>query len=97
MKGKIDERGYLHLERAGVMKKQLCPQISCRDQALYKKDFPCGDWCPLFGEPYGRAWVNFVEYGKTAENPKLEVHLHISCGRTQLIFSEFSDEREKVL
>lgn len=41
MKGKIGKDGVLHIERAGVMKLQWCPQSGGH----------CGDWCPLFGEP----------------------------------------------
>ena len=50
MKGKIDSQGFLHIERAGVMKEQLCPFQSLDTNPLYGKE--CGDWCPLFGEPY---------------------------------------------
>lgn len=41
MKGKIDKDGVLHIERAGVMRQQWCPQSGGH----------CGDWCPHFGEP----------------------------------------------
>ena len=43
MKIKIDNEGYLWIERKGKMKDQFCP---------YDSDMShCGDWCPLFLEP----------------------------------------------
>ena len=47
MKGKIDNQGYLWLERKGVMKRALCPvrKLSGSGKAL------CGDYCALFCEP----------------------------------------------
>jgi len=41
MKGNIDIRGNLHIERAGILRPQFCSY----------KDIPCGDHCPKFGEP----------------------------------------------
>lgn len=44
MKIKINNNGFLEIERAGIMKQQFCvnaPVSDCR----------CGDWCPMFGEP----------------------------------------------
>ena len=47
---KIDEDGYLWIERGGKMKIQMCPHdTSDRDSCRTE---PCGDWCPLFGEPH---------------------------------------------
>lgn len=46
MKGEITKDGSLVLERAGVIKTQACP----RDPTEGGCD--CGDWCPLFGDPY---------------------------------------------
>lgn len=46
MNGKIDKDGFLHIERAGRMKRQECPfheKLCNRDGFI-----PCGDWCPLF-------------------------------------------------
>jgi hypothetical protein len=45
MKGKIDNRGSLYIERGGVIKRQFCPYAGIPDNV------DCGDWCPLFGEP----------------------------------------------
>ena len=42
MKAKIDEMGYLHIERHGKMRHQFCPTAF--------KWMWCGTWCPLFGE-----------------------------------------------
>ena len=42
MKIKIDEDGWLWLERAGEMKSQFC---------FHDGVVQCGDWCPAFGEP----------------------------------------------
>ncbi len=41
MKGEIDRKGNLLIERAGKLRPQFCPY----------KDIPCGDHCPKFGEP----------------------------------------------
>ena len=45
MKIQIDKNGCLFVERAGKMAKQYCPRSQGDSQS------PCGDWCPLFGEP----------------------------------------------
>lgn len=44
MEIKIDKQGNLWIKRGGEWKKQYCP--STYDQP------ECGDWCPLFGEPF---------------------------------------------
>lgn len=46
MKGKVDEGGFLHIERAGKYVLQYCPFSSGGEVAV-----KCGHWCPLFGEP----------------------------------------------
>ena len=48
MKGKVDEGGFLHIERAGKYVLQYCPFSSGGEVAV-----KCGHWCPLFGEPRG--------------------------------------------
>lgn len=41
---KINPEGHLEIKRAGRFQIQSCP---------YKPEFHfCGDWCPLFEEPY---------------------------------------------
>ena len=46
IKIKIDEKGCLWLRRGNELKIQYCPFQSSQI------DTPCGDYCPLFGEPY---------------------------------------------
>lgn len=49
MKIKIDEDGYLSIERGlknPKFKTQYCPYY-----AIDNNGSQCGDWCPLFGEP----------------------------------------------
>ncbi len=51
MKIRISYEGHLYLQRGGSMQQQTCPH----------KNLPCGDWCPLFGEPHdweGRQAIN---------------------------------------
>ena len=45
MKIRIDNNGWLSVERAGKFKDQKCPHD--QDNLVH-----CGDWCPLFGEPH---------------------------------------------
>lgn len=45
VRGKIDEDGFLWLRRGDEHKKMLCPF----DAGAVN----CGDWCALFGEPWG--------------------------------------------
>jgi len=55
MNAKINNEGYLEIERAGTPRLQICPMVMSRGlvrKDLLHKDIPCGDWCPLFGEPY---------------------------------------------
>lgn len=40
----IDEKGFLWIERHGEPKAQYCPHSA--------EEVNCGDWCPLFGEPW---------------------------------------------
>lgn len=43
MKAHITPSGFLHIERSGKMKPQICPMNNNKQM--------CGDWCPMFGEP----------------------------------------------
>ena len=85
MNGKIDGKGFLHIERAGKMQLQACPRGYMHSHG----DIPCGDWCSLFGEPelQMRAPLNIgpIHTGKT------EVRLCDSV----LFFIGFKDERGK--
>ena len=73
MKGIIDNKGHLRIERAGTMRLQFCPVAM---SALSTES--CGDWCPLFGEPY---------YSKDF-GPELEI-----CKKRTLDFTELEDQR----
>lgn len=77
MKIKIDKLGYLNIERAGKMAAQDCPATHAR----------CGDWCPLFGEPY--RWG-----GENGPDTVMRIEL---CGGKTLICApaDFTDERGK--
>ena len=44
MNVKINERGFLYVERVGAWNGQYCPYGRIDESQ-------CGDWCPLFGEP----------------------------------------------
>jgi hypothetical protein len=49
MKGKINVDGFLSIMRVVDYELQVCPFTN---RVTDKEDsFPCGDWCPLFGEP----------------------------------------------
>lgn len=71
MKGKIDKSGSLQIHRASRMRSQICPHSHFRG-------VKCGDWCPLFGEPF---------------NPNSEFNTKLILCNTTLYFSEFVDER----
>lgn len=91
MKGKIWIDGHLMILRGREMSPQNCPYA--QRHTLQNYDIPCGDWCPLFGEPYPhterRNPFNALDLsteltGKTA----------LSLCHTTLIFDEFTDERK---
>ena len=92
MKGKIDKDGNMCIERDSRHDGAVyCP---FQQTNFWGKDVMCGDWCPLFGEPYPhterRNPFNALDLsteltGKTA----------LSLCHTTLIFDEFTDEREK--
>ena len=87
MKGKIDINGWLRIERSGKEKLQECPFMQ---RAFEVNDIviaPCGDWCPLFGEPY--EYDDFNEVAKRVD---------IRLCQTTLSFkmSDFTDERDSV-
>lgn len=91
MKGKIDKKGNLYIERDSRHDGAVyCP---FQQTDLSGKDVTCGDWCPLFGEPYPHTERasptngldrRMVETGQTV----------LSLCHTTLIFDEFTDERE---
>lgn len=73
MKGKISVYGFLEIERVGDMKRQFCP--------MGRGEYSCGDWCPMFEEPY---------VSKIHGNTVVSI-----CANRQLCFSDFEDERKK--
>jgi hypothetical protein len=82
MNGKIDKYGLLQIERAGVMKAQMCP---------FDTDHvsECGDWCPLFGEP---ALETLFGSDRLALTSKSAIVLHL-CHRP-LVLDTLTDERQ---
>lgn len=77
MKGMITKQGELVIERAGKMKMQFCPFV--------KEQVPCGDECPLFGEPYTDKLL--------FEDGVHEATCLSLCGNRTLNFREFTDDR----
>ena len=47
MRARIDAEGYLFIQRGAAEKQAYCPS--------FPRESPveCGDWCSLFGEPFG--------------------------------------------
>ena len=81
MNGKIDSNGWLRIERGGKERLQECPftQKTFQVNNLTIRE-PCGDRCPLFGEP------KLEIDGKSAI-------IEICNGKT-LFLDKFTDERE---
>jgi hypothetical protein len=87
MKILIDNMGCLHLERAGKMKKQLCPF-----SVLNPNGAPpgCGDWCPMFGEPEFTGVNSSGAYSVDCFTMTI-----CGAGRREILFERdsFTDER----
>ncbi len=86
MNGKLDDYGYLCIERVDRYRAQECP-YACVEHQL------CGDWCAKFGEPYMEMGmvngdVNSI-WGPTGRKA-IKV-----CGDI-LVFTEFKDERKEL-
>ena len=80
MKIKINAAGKLNIERAGGMKEQICPFDVT--EGTVRPPYPCGDWCPLFGEP-------------EAGNPDFpEIKTYILLCHNVVIQGEIVDERK---
>lgn len=79
MKGKIDSNGWLRIERGGKEKLQECPFMQRAFQVNDVSIAPCGDWCPLFGEPVDCS----------------EGYFTLSLCQKTLAFNVFTDERGK--
>ena len=89
MKGNIDEKGRLWVDRAGVMKMQQCPHVSLAQERAY-----CSDCCPLFGEPRDESGEDILlnalrEACKMSPISFTRIEL---CHKT-LIFDQLTDER----
>jgi hypothetical protein len=93
MKGKIDNNGWLRIERGGKEKLQECPytQKTFQVNNLTMRE-PCGDWCPLFGEPMDNTMSWTTVDGHIGGHKTTELEL---C-RKKLYFDEFTDGREDV-
>jgi hypothetical protein len=89
MKIKIDKDGLLWLERAGVMKAQVCPHGLVTNEAwngsqfVADNGFRCGDWCPLFTT------------GHLVEKMGVPQPIEVTLCRTDYVVapSDFTDER----
>lgn len=86
MKILIDKNGWLHLDRAGKMKVQICPYATSHS-TLVKN---CGDWCPLFGEP---EQFDTMECVPKAGRPLNAVRVKICRGMFSAYLEDFTDER----
>ena len=85
MKGKIWIDGHLMILRGREMSPQNCPYA--------QRHTPCGDWCPLFGEPYPHTERANPTNG--LDRRMVETgHAALSLCHKTLIFDEFTDERE---
>ena len=79
MKAKINKNGFLEIERAGEFKPQGCP---FRSTLNFRN---CGDWCPLFEEPF-----SFKD--KVREEDMIRIKF---CQSTIFLDKEdFTDERK---
>lgn len=84
MKIKIDEIGFISIERNGKMRSQCCPFTATSAGGLVN----CGDWCPLFGEPEP---FSFDPITGDPTDSTIELDL---CSKTLSInVEDFEDER----
>jgi hypothetical protein len=86
MKGKIDKKGHLWIERGGKMKEKYCMYNSLGDN--------CADYCPLFGEPEEH---DDEDWNPTTERyePNGKKYVKITLCHRTLVFNELTDERAK--
>jgi hypothetical protein len=96
MKALINKIGNLFIERAGILKEQLCKPIegmSGPDGTSYNQGVPCGDWCPHFGEPVIAKRINPGDYWPEG----IPAHLpdRISLCHGTVLIGEIVDERGK--
>jgi hypothetical protein len=90
MKGMLNEKGLLGIERAGTTAPQGCPfQPHADDQFPGYGATLCGDWCPHFGEPEADMELGEVDHCMYATGiTRLRL-----CHGTVLVFDKFTDER----
>jgi len=94
VKGLIDRKGQLKIERAGILKYQFCPyrNLSEVDDST---EAVCDDSCPLFGEPVLMTFTTQtgtplkITHSIEAE----KVTSFEICNGRMLKFTEFTDER----
>jgi len=84
MKGIINSRGYLEIERAGEIGPQMCPFTINHESELT----PCGDWCPHFSEPSIMYTGVDQETKEDIEGYEIEI-----CHDKVLTFTELDDQR----
>ena len=83
MKGKIDKNGRLFIERRGTMKLQTCP---------FTFENPCGNWCPLFGNPEVSQWMGSPN--PDSKDRKLDSkHWNLKLCQCTLFFEELQGDR----
>lgn len=90
MKGKVDNKGTLWIERAGTMKEQACPfsngeTVRVNDMEAVTMN-TCGDWCPHFGEPR-------MDIANGMTEPVSPHTMVNHCKNSWWSFDEFTDER----
>lgn len=93
MKGRINQYGNLYIERVRGENAQICP-FHDHDNVFYGRFYRCGDWCPLFGEPYPHTERANPTNGLDRRMVETGQTVLMLC-QTALIFDEFTDEREK--
>jgi hypothetical protein len=91
MKGKIDKYGHLYIIRVRAEIAQFCP---LHDNDLDGRLHVCGDWCPLFGEPYPHT-ERRNPFSALDLSTELTGKTALSLCHKTLIFDEFTDEREE--
>jgi len=95
MRGMIDEEGYLHIERAGKMKAQMCCQGRIVTVGIVSAPGPCGDDCPLFGDPVECSMVAWETRTETRmKKPGSETVIVKICeGSLRFAKCDFEDKR----
>lgn len=93
MKGKIDNKGFLHILRGNEYKEANCPNTyTYSDIKEAAGVIDCGDWCARFGEPKPELNIKPDGPGGLRLETSSRINLDICQGKT-LIFNEFVDER----